>query len=50
MQIRWNIFIGIMMSAVGMYMLNYYTLFPEANNTSNDDNSNDDGKKKLANN
>lgn len=28
--IRWNIFLGIILSSVGMVFLNYYALFPDA--------------------
>lgn len=30
MYIRWNIFMGIMFSVTGMCLLNYYSLFPDA--------------------
>lgn len=28
--VRWNIFAGIVFSVIGMCLLNYYSLFPEA--------------------
>lgn len=28
--VRWNIFVGIIFSVAGMCLLNYYSLFPEA--------------------
>lgn len=30
LKIRWNIFAGIMFTVIGMCLLNYYALFPEA--------------------
>lgn len=31
--VRWNIFAGIIFSVIGMTLLNYYSLFPEADKT-----------------
>lgn len=35
LNIKWHIFAGILLSAAGMCFLNYYTLFPEAENEEN---------------